>query len=52
MPVPDDLCKLSNVVKNDAVKKIVYNKLVATVDNININDNVLKTKYSTDKTEL
>ena len=52
VPVPDDLCKLSNVVKNDAVKKIVYNKLVATVDNININDIVLKTKYSTDKTEL
>ena len=27
--VPTDLNKLSNVVKNDVVKKTVYNKLVA-----------------------
>ena len=33
-PVPDDLAKLSNVVKNDAIKKTEYNKLVAKVDNI------------------
>ena len=52
MPVPTDLSKLSNVVKNDVVKKVVYNKLVAKVDNINTNDFVLKTKYSTDKAEL
>ena len=26
-PVPTDLSKLSNVVKNDVVKKTVYNKL-------------------------
>ena len=26
--VPVDLCKLSNVVKNDVVKKTVYDKLV------------------------
>ena len=52
MPVPTDLSKLSNVVKNDVVKKTVYNKLVAKVDNINTNDFVLKTKYDTDKTEL
>ena len=32
--VPDDLTKLSNVVKNDAVKKTEYNKLVTKVDNI------------------
>ena len=31
VPVPTDLSKLSNVVKNDVVKKTVYNKLVAKV---------------------
>ena len=51
-PIPNDLSKLRNVVKNDVNKKIVYNKLVAKVDNVNIKDFVLKTKYSTDKTEL
>ena len=51
-PVPVDLSKLSDVVKNDVVKKTVYNKLVAKVDNIDTSDFVLKTKYSTDKTEL
>ena len=30
--VPVDLSKLSNVVKNDAVQKTVYDKLVAKVD--------------------
>ena len=52
MPVPVDLSKLSDVVKNDVVKKAVYNKLVAKVNNIDTNDFVLKTKYQTDKTEL
>ena len=33
--VPVDLAKLSNVVKNDVVKKTEYNKLVTKVDNIN-----------------
>ena len=33
-PVPDDLAKLSNVVKSDVVKKTEYNKLVTKVDNI------------------
>ena len=32
-PVPVDLAKLSNVVKNDVAKKIEYNKLVTKVDN-------------------
>ena len=31
VPIPADLSKLSNVVKNDVVKKIVYDKLVAKV---------------------
>ena len=30
VPVPNDLAKLSNVVKNDVVKKIEYNKLLVT----------------------
>ena len=46
------MSKLSDIVKNDVVKKTVYNKLVAKVDNIDTSDFVLKTKYSTDKTEL
>ena len=44
------MSKLIHVVKND-VKKTVYNKLVAKVDNIDSSDFVLKTKYNTDKTE-
>ena len=52
MPIPDDLSKLSNVVKNNVVKRTVYNKLVAKVDNIDTSDFVLKTKYNTNKTEL
>ena len=51
-PVPVDLSKLNDVVKNDVVKKAVYDKLVAKVNNIDTNDFVLKTKYQTDKTEL
>ena len=46
------MSKLSNVVKNDVVKKDVYNKLVAKVNNIDTSGFVLKTKYQTDKTEL
>ena len=52
VPVPVDLSKLSDVVKNDVLKKTVYDKLVAKVHNIDTNDFVLKTKYDTDKTEL
>ena len=51
-PVPNDLAKLSNVVKNDVVKKTVYEKLVAKVNNIDITGFVLKTKYDTDKSDL
>ena len=35
-----------------SLKKIVYDKLVAKVDNIDTSDFVLKTKHQTDKTEL
>ena len=51
LPVPIDLSKLSDVVKNDVVKKVVYDKLVSKV-NIDTSDFVLKTKYQTDKAEL
>ena len=40
--VPVDLAKLSNVVKNDVVKKIEYNKLVIKVDNIDATNFVKK----------
>ena len=33
-----DLSKLSDVVKNDVVKKTIYDKLAAKVNNININN--------------
>ena len=47
-----DLSKLSNVVNNDVVKKIVCHKLVAKVNNINTSGFVLKAKYTADKSEL
>ena len=50
-PVPVDLSKLSDVVKN-VVEKAVYDKLVAKVNNIDTSDFVLKTNYNADKTEL
>ena len=50
--IPNDLSKLSNVVKNEVVEKTEYKKLVTKVNNIDTIDFVLKTKYSTDKTEL
>ena len=46
------MSKLSNVVKNDVVKKTVYDKLAVKINNIDTSDFVLKTKYQTDKTEL
>ena len=52
VPVPVDLSKLSDVVKNDVVKKAVYDKLVAKVNNIDTSGAVLKTNYDTGKTEL
>ena len=52
VPIPTDLSKLSNVVKNDVVKKTVYYKLVAKVDHIDTNNSALKTKYDTEKPKL
>ena len=50
--VPVDLSKLFDLVKNNVVKKDVYNKLVAKVDNIDTSKFVWKTKYDTDKSEI
>ena len=52
VPVSVDLIKLSDVVKNDVVKKTVYEKLIAKVNNIDTSLFVLKIKYDTDKSEL
>ena len=52
MPVPVDLSKLSNVVKDNVVKEAVYDKLVSKVNNIDTSKFVLKTKYQADKAEL
>ena len=49
MPVPADLSKLIDVVKNDVVKKFVYDKLVAKVNSIDTSGFVFKTNYDTDK---
>ena len=49
-PVPVDLSKLSDVVKNDVIKKT--DKLVTKVNSIDTSSFVLKTKYDTDKSEL
>ena len=52
VPIPNDLSKLSNVVKTDVVKKVDYTKLITKVNNIDTSDFMLKTKYFTDKLEL
>ena len=46
--VPDDWAKLSNVVKNDVVKKTAYNALKSKVDGIDVSKYVGRTKYETD----
>ena len=52
VPFPVDLRRLSDVVKNDVVKKAVCGKLIEKVNNIGTSGFALKTKYDTDKTEL
>ena len=46
------MSKLSEVVKNNFVKKAVYDKLTVNANNIDTSDFVLKTRYQTDKREL
>ena len=50
--VPVDLSKLSNALKNDVVKKTVYDKSVEKVNNIDTTGFVLKTTYDTDKSDF
>ena len=50
--VPVDFSKLSDVVKNDVVKKPLCDKLAAKVNNIDTSEFILKTKYQRDKTKL
>ena len=52
VPVPVNLRKLSDVVKNDVVKKTVYDTLVAKVNSIDTSRFVLKTKYDRDKPDV
>ena len=52
VPAPVDLSKLSDVVKNDVVKKTVYDKLAAKVNSIATSGFVLETKYDRNKLEI
>ena len=49
---PVDLSKLSDLVQKDIVKKAVYDKLTAKVNNIDTSAFALKTKYDSDKSAL
>ena len=49
VPVSVELSKLSDVVRNDIVKKAMYDKLVAKVNNADTSGFVLKTEYETGK---
>ena len=50
--VPVEVSKLSDLVKNDVVKKTEYGKLVAEVNTIDTSGSVLKTEHDKDKSEL
>ena len=50
--VPIDLAKLSNVVKNDVVKKTEYDKLVNKVNGIDNTNFVSRTKYEKDGSDF
>ena len=52
VPVLVDLSRLSDVVKNDFVKKTEYDQLVAKVYNNGTTGFVLKATYDTDKSDL
>ena len=43
---------MRDVVENGVVKKAVYDKLAAKVNNTDTSDFTLKTKYQTDKAQL
>ena len=46
------MSKLRDVVENGVVKKVVYDKLDANLNNTDTSDFILKTKYQTDKAQL
>ena len=46
------MAKLSNVVKNDVVKKTEYNKLVTKINDIDPTNFVLRTKYEKDGSDF
>ena len=50
--VPNDLAKLSNVVKNDVVKKTEYNTLKSKVDGIDTSAFITRTKVTADANAL
>ena len=50
--VPVDLAKLSNVVKNDVIKKIEYDKLVSKVNGIDNTNFASGTKYEKDGSDF
>ena len=50
--VTDDLAKLSNVVKNDVVKKTEYNTLKTKVNAIDTSNYVSRTKYEKDGSDF
>ena len=50
--MPDYLAKLSNVVKNEVVKKTTYNTLKNKVDAIDTSKFVSRTKFTTDANAL
>ena len=50
--VPIDLAKLSNVVKNDVVKKTEYDRLVNKVSDIDTTNFVSRTKYEKDGSDF
>ena len=52
VPIPVDLSKLSDVVKNDDVKKAVYDTLVAKVNSIDTSGFFSKNKHDRDKSEM
>ena len=49
---PVDLAKLSNVVKNDVIKKTEYDKVVAKVNGIDNTNFVSRTKYEKDGSDF
>ena len=51
-PIPTDLSKLNDVLKNDVVKKTDCNKLFAKVDKIDSSGLVKKTDYNTKIIEI